>query len=68
MDCDSLFNTADTKLSFEVALSRGASLIIHFQFYLESHFNVSQTAAKIIALVQSTSSFALILLIKMRQE
>lgn len=26
-----------------------AHLIIHFQFYLRSHFNVSQTAGKIIA-------------------
>lgn len=68
MDCNSLFNTEAMKLSFEVGLSRRASLIIHFQFYLESHFNVSQAAAKIIAFGQSTSSFALILLIKMSQE
>lgn len=52
----------------EAELSRRARLIIHFQFYLQSHFNVSQAAPKIIAFLQSTSSFAHILLIKMSQE
>lgn len=68
MDRDSLFNTEAKKLSFKVGLSRRARLINHFQFYLQSHFNVSQAAAKIIAFLQSTSSFAQILLIKMSQE
>lgn len=66
----SLFNMAGLKSSHstETGPSRQACLIIHFQFYLQSHFNVSQAAPKIIAFLQSTSSFAHILLIKMSQE
>lgn len=52
----------------EAGLSREARLIIHFQFYLQSHFNILLAARKIIAFLQSTSSFAHILLIKMSQE
>lgn len=63
MDQDSLFRG-----SSQVWKSRQARLINHLQFYLQSHFNVSQAAAKIIAFSQSTSSFAQILLIKMNQE
>lgn len=49
MDHDRLFNKEAKKLKFIQGLFRQPHLIIHFQFNLQSHFNVLQTAGKIIA-------------------